>query len=141
MDGCGLRELQGERRRVRRMLVSVFGASVFLAAALAAGAAQAVPVAGPLAGTVTVFAGGAGGPGPGRQIALSAPCAPLAVSGGHLLFADAGTGQAATGAVIRELNERTGWMSTKAGIGVPGTRGVGGLASQAELGSPCSLVM
>jgi hypothetical protein len=70
---------------------------------------------------------------------LSAPCAPLAVTGGRLLFADSGTGQARTGAVIRELNERTGWLTTKAGIGLPGTNGIGGLASQAELNSPCSI--
>jgi hypothetical protein len=141
MGGCGLREFGGERRRARRLPVSVFGAGVLASAVLAAGVAQAVPAAGPGAGTVTVFAGGAGGPGPGRQVALSAPCAPLAVSGGRLLFADAGTGPARTGAVIRELNERTGWLSTKAGIGVPGTRGAGGPASQAELGSPCALAV
>ena len=141
MGGYGLSELRGERWRARRLLAGVFGGAVFASAVLAASAAQAVPAAGPRPGTATVFAGGAGGPGPGRQVTLSAPCAPLALSGGRLLFADAGNGQARTGAVIRELNERTGWLSTKAGIGLPGNKGAGGLASQAELASPCSLAM
>ena len=138
MDGCGLRQREGERRRAR-LLASVFGSGVLASAVLAAGVAQAVPAVAPRPGTATVFAGGAGGPGPARQVTLSAPCAPLAVTGGRLLFADSGTGQARTGAVIRELNERTGWLTTKAGIGLPGTNGIGGLASQAELNSPCSI--
>ncbi|SRR5712691_1873915 len=135
MAGCGFGELRGDGRRTQGLLVSVLGAGVLAATALAAGAARAVPAAGPRAGTVTVFAGGAGGPGPGRQVALTTPCAPLAASGGRLLFADR------TGGVIRELNERTGSLSTKAGIGMPGTKGAGGLASRAELPFPCSLAM
>src|SRR5215472_5085233 len=93
----------------------------------------------PRPGTVAVFAGGAGGPGPGPRVALSWPCG-MASAGGNLFFTDA-IRMAQTGDVVRDLSERTGWMRTAAGIGLPGDSGADGLAGQARLGSVCGLAV
>jgi hypothetical protein len=42
-------------------------------------------------------------------------------------------------AVVRNLNSRTGWMTTVAGVGLPGSYGVGGPAWRAELSQPCAI--
>jgi hypothetical protein len=104
-------------------------AGVLVAALLVGGSPAMAGSPGP--GTATVFAGGVGGPGPGTGIGLSEPCG-LASAAGHLFLTD-GAGVYQTGNVIRDLNERTGWMRTVAGIGLPGASGVGGPAVQAEI--------
>jgi hypothetical protein len=120
-----------------RILVLAAAAAVLAAAVLSSGAPA---VAGaPASGTAAVFAGGVGGPGPGPQIGLSAPCS-VASAGGHLYFTGP-AGLASSGNVIRDLNERTGWMRTVAGIGLAGVGGVGGPAVQAEIGGACGLAV
>jgi hypothetical protein len=113
-------------------------AAGILVAAVLVGGSPAM-AGGPGPGTATVFAGGVGGPGPGTGIGLSQPCG-LASAAGHLFLTD-GAGVYQTGNVIRDLNERTGWMRTVAGIGLPGASGVGGPAVRAEIGNGCGLAV
>jgi len=89
----------------------------------AAPPAESARAGAPAPGTITTVAGGVGGPGPATSIPL-ATC-PISVAGGALW--------AGGGGVIRRIDTRTGWLTTPAGDGVPGTRGNGGRATDAEL--------
>jgi hypothetical protein len=81
-------------------------------------------------GTARVFAGGVGGPAQGRTVALSLPCG-VASHRGHVYFTDSGPSadfrpgftERSIGAVVRKVNSRTGWMTTVAGVGLPGISG------------------
>jgi hypothetical protein len=122
--------------RGRVLAVATSGAMGVLVLALAFGSASAAPApAGTGSGRelMTVFAGGAGGPGPATTVGL-VPCGVVA-SAGHLYVADSGQSS------VRNVNSRTGWLTTIAGIGVPGSAGAGGPARSAELGQPCALTM
>jgi hypothetical protein len=141
-----------------RWLAAVTGAVVVLGLAWAPlSAARAAIGAGdsarPGAERMSGFAGGAGGPGPGSRVALSAPCGVVS-SGGHLYFTDAGpeavseasgvvpfSDRAELGNVVRRVNEHTGWLSTVAGIGAAGSRGDGGPAGEALLAQPCAIAI
>jgi len=138
-------------RRVAARSVVVSALAAGLVAGLVAGAgrpaASGAPRNGPGPGTARVFAGGVGGPARGRTVALSTPCG-VAFAHGHLYFTDAGgvahfsragfTANVISDAVRRE-NARTGWMTTVAGIGLPGTEGDRGPAGRAELSQPCAV--
>ena len=153
MDEVGMvpdRLLRDAGRGRAKLVLAVSGAAVLALTALAAAPAHAA--ANPAAGTVTVLAGGAGGPGPGTQTALANPCDVVSV-GGHLLVSDAGSDTLLTYSavdpqivnVVRDVNERTGWLRTMAGVGVPGLpgqSGVGGPARQASFdASVCSMAV
>lgn len=122
----------GARRRPETLAgaavaVAVAVAGTALAAWLSRGGGApgtAMPGA-PAPGTIMTVAGGAGGPGPARRLSLDT-CG--------LSYAD-GALYAGDGAVVRRIDARTGWLTTPAGDGTPGTRGNGGPAADAQLGA------
>ena len=97
-------------------------------------------------GVITTVAGGVGGPGPGRTVAVS-PCAgingdfndPLqcdvTFAGGRLYVTD--TGVASPGiSVVRSVDFGTGRLATPVGDGVSGFGGDGGRARSAAVNRP-----
>ena len=113
----------------RRAGFVVSAAAVMLGCAWAPGQAAARPGAAG-SGLVSTFAGGVGGPGP----ATTVPAVPCGVqfAAGRLLIAD-GAGRA-----VREVNPRTGWLTTPAGTGTYSFfLGDGGPATAAALSFPC----
>jgi sugar lactone lactonase YvrE len=111
------------------MSVSIAGMGAVPAVAGLALAAAGSPH--PAAGRITTVAGGVGGPGPGRLVAVT-PC-DVMLSGGRALFSDAN-------GTLRDLNPRTGRLTTVAGNGVPRQEsGDGGPAANAGLAGPCML--
>jgi hypothetical protein len=112
------------------VLAAVAVAVVVLVAALSAPAARShaggTHPGGPhtaLPGTITTVAGGVGGPGP----AATVPVYPCTVSYAR------GALYAGDGEVIRRIDARTGWLTSPAGDGLADDRGLGGLATFAEL--------
>jgi hypothetical protein len=79
----------------------------------------------PAPGTITTVAGGVGASAPARSLRLRLAACPVSYAGGALYAGD--------GAVVRRIDTRTGWLTTPAGDGIYGTRGNGGLATDAEL--------
>jgi sugar lactone lactonase YvrE len=110
------------------MSVSIAGMGAVPAVAGPALAAAGSPP--PAAGRITTVAGGAGGPGPGRSVAV-VPC-DVILTGGRVLFSD-------QNGALRQLNPRTGGLTTVAGNGVPLYSGDGGPAANAGLAGPCML--
>ena len=89
-------------------------------------------------GVLTTVAGAGGGGSsqdgiPATSARLLAPVAVVLDTTGHLYFADAGNH------CIRRVDAGTGFISTVAGDGVPGFRGDGGPATEAQLDSPYGL--
>ncbi|MGH3158059.1 MAG: hypothetical protein ACRDNF_15990, partial [Streptosporangiaceae bacterium] len=116
------------------------GAAVVLAGVAAvvmsvapAGAAPSGAVS-PAAGIISTVAGGTEGPGPAAGIAIS-PCG-LKSDGNELYIADW-----VNGGVIRAVNERTGRLTTPAGVAVGGYDGNGRRATDTELWDPCSAAL
>jgi hypothetical protein len=139
------------RRGPAKLVVSGLGLAVLGLATLAGGTGSALAGGGPAAGTVTVLAGGVGGPGPATGVASSAPCGVVSVRG-HLLFSETGQEALITdnpndpeiSNVVRDVNERTGWLRTMAGTGLPGLQGpseLGGPADLASLGGVCGMAV
>src|SRR6202035_1519409 len=85
-----------------------------------------------VAGTISTVAGGPGGPGPGRQVAV-APCA-VSFADGEVYVAD-GLGNF-RGGVVRMVSPQTGRLTTVAGTGSAGPLGDGGPAASASV-QPC----
>jgi hypothetical protein len=100
-------------------------------AAVAGHPAGAVAVAGhparavAAAGMISTLAGGVGGPGPARRVALPDPCG-LAVAAGNLYVADRDSVRKVSGA---------GFLTTPAGTGAFGLLGDGGPAVRATVGT------
>jgi len=110
----------------RLVVVSALGAGLVAVATepAASGAAR-----GPGPGTARVFAGGVGGPARGKTISLTSPCG-VAFAGGHVYvtdssgqFSPAGPSENEITDVVRSVNPRTGWLTTVAGVGLPGNYG------------------
>src|SRR5262249_29689507 len=78
------------------------------------------------AGTITTVAGGVGGPALGSAVAIGYGCG-VASAGGVTYIATQ------TDGLVRAVSERTGQLSTPAGVGVLGSSGDGGPATSAEL--------
>ena len=77
------------------------------------------------AGVISTLAGGVGGPGPARRVALPDPCG-LAVAAGNLYVADRDSVRKVSGA---------GFLTTPAGTGAFGLLGDGGPAVRATVGT------
>jgi hypothetical protein len=100
-----------------RKLGSAVAAVLVPAAVLTAGAGQAGAATSP--GVISTVAGGVGGPAEATSVPLgdeagSAPCG-VAFGAGGVVVAD--------GAMVRKINQKTGWLTTPAGTGrvLPGT--------------------
>jgi hypothetical protein len=104
-------------------------AAMIPAVALASGGGRAAPAGHPprpaAAGVISTLAGGVGGPGPARRVALPDPCG-LAVAAGNLYVADEGSVRKVSGA---------GFLTTPAGTGAFGLLGDGGPAVRATVGT------
>src|SRR5690349_18411430 len=100
-----------------------------------ASAAASVAGAG-AAGIVSTIAGGPGGPGPARRVAITV-CGKFISQGGcgfsfaagNLYVTDLGWPNS-SGDVVRQVNMRTGRLTTLAGDGQPGFGGDDGPATQ-----------
>ena len=132
-------EQAGKADRLRRAVAAgaVLGMVAVLAAASPARAAHRGGLAAPpggaaVAGTISTVAGGPGGPGPGRQVAV-APCA-VSFADGEVYVAD-GLGNF-RGGVVRMISPQTGRLTTAAGTGSAGPLGDGGPAASASV-QPC----
>ena len=109
------------------------GSARALVATPAAGAATpAVAVAG---GTLSTVAGGVGGPGPARSVAMVNACGLRAA--GASLYIGTGAGNIGLGSALRRVNVVTGALTTVAGNGAAGPVGDGGAATATAVG-PCS---
>jgi hypothetical protein len=91
---------------------AALAACVTLLVSAAEASGSAASPAGVAPGTITTIAGGVGGPGPATTVALGQPCA-LSMAHGRL-YIDASP------VVIREVSERTGFLTTPIGSGLPG---------------------
>ena len=98
-------------------------------------AAAATPAAAVAGGTISTVAGGVGGPGPARSVAMVNACG-LRAAGGSL-YIGTGAGHTAFGSALRRVNVVTGALSTVAGNGADGPFGDGGAATATAIG-PCS---
>ncbi len=101
------------------------------ASAAGAGVGAAPAVAG---GTISTVAGGVGGPGPARSVAMVIPCGLRAA--GASLYIGTGAGLIGLGSALRRVNVVTGALSTVAGNGAAGPVGDGGAATATAVG-PC----
>ena len=110
----------------------VAGSASAAGAGAGAGAAVAVAVAG---GTISTVAGGVGGPGPARSVAMVIPCGLRAA--GASLYIGTGAGLIGLGSALRRVNVLTGALSSVAGNGAAGPVGDGGAATATAIG-PCS---
>ena len=136
--------------RVGWRLAAITIAGATAAAVLAGPGAVASPrLVAPTAGTISTLAGGVGGPGPARNVAV-APCGVASLfrpcgmtfAGGHLYTTDVGVGtlnSIKVGCVVRAIDLGTGALTTPAGNGIAGFSGDGGPASAAELGCPADV--
>ncbi|HEY5397705.1 MAG TPA: hypothetical protein VIL16_20150, partial [Trebonia sp.] len=100
-----------------------------------AGAEVATPAAAVTGGTISTVAGGVGGPGPARSVAMVNPCGLRAA--GASLYIGTGAGNIGFGSALRRVNVVTGALSTVAGNGADGPVGDGGVATATAVG-PCS---
>jgi trimeric autotransporter adhesin len=116
-------------RALVTMSVAITGIGALSAVAGPAGPALAAAGSSPpAAGRITTVAGGVGGPGPGRDVAV-VPC-DVMLAGGRAVFSD-------SNGALRQLNARTGDLTTLAGDDIPVDSGDGGLAVNARLARPC----
>ncbi len=94
---------------------------------------------------IQTVAGGPGGPGPARSLALDSSCA-VAFAGGHLYLAEGGDVE---GGLVRRVSVRNGWLTTVAGTtGIPAADASpvppapdGTAANQASLGFSCGVAV
>ena len=117
------------RRTVRlscaAVAVMAAGLAVTASAARAGADARASAPAGTVpGGTISTIAGGVGGPGLARSVALS-PCG-LKTAGAYLYIG--------TGAAVRRVNITTAELTTVAGNNAAGPAGDGGAATATALG-------
>jgi hypothetical protein len=124
--------------RLAVVIVAAATAAVLGVQADQASAAAGVGRAG-AAGIVSTIAGGPGGPGPARRVAITV-CGKFISQGGcgfsfaagNLYVTDLGWPNS-SGDVVRQVNMRTGRLTTPAGDGQPGFGGNGGPATQAQI--------
>ncbi len=133
----------GGRGGLRRGAPALAVLGLVSGAALAAAAGPAAAAAHPgaprafrgrlatAAGTISAIAGGVGGPGPATRVSVTA-CG-VSTHDGSTYIAD--------GPVVRKINARD-WLTTPAGNGAQqGSRGAGGPAAKAVLGSTCGVTV
>jgi hypothetical protein len=111
---------------------SAGSARALVATTAAAAATPAAVVAG---GTISTAAGGVGGPGPARSVAMVNACGLRAA--GASLYIGTGAGNIGYGSALRRVNVVTGALTTVAGNGAAGPVGDGGAATATAVG-PCS---
>ena len=134
----------------RRAIIAVAGATACAVLAVPGAAASPGRLPSP-PGTISTLAGGVGGPGPARSVAV-APCGVvslrqlcgMAFAGGHLYTTDVGVGSLNSikvGCVVRAIDAGTGALTTPAGNGIPGFSGDGGPASAAQFRCPTDVAV
>jgi sugar lactone lactonase YvrE len=92
------------------------------------------------AGTISTVAGGVGGPAKGTKVALAGPCGVRFAAGRLYIAGSNGRYKFGGFGAVREVNPRTGQLTTPAGTSAPGVLGDGGLATRANL-STCGVAV
>ena len=130
------------RRAVRVSFAAAAGLALaaggVAGSASAAMAGAAVPAAAVPGGTMSTVAGGVGGPGPARSVAMVNPCG-LRTAGASL-YIGTGAGYTGFGSGLRRVNVLTGALTTVAGNGAAGPTGDGGVATTSAVGGCSSAV-